>query len=489
MGFAVSVADISGDILVPRYYDPTIGERLDELSETHDLVSVSDLQGQNELSITQGNYIGKMHYGSGLIPYIRTSDLTNWELKGSPKHGVSQTVYLRWSARQDVRPGDILLVHEGTYLIGTSCIVTAHDAHLLFQHHLAKLRILPGSRLTPFLLLALFHAPIVQQQIRAKQLTADTIDSIVGRLPEVVLPVPRDRSAAERLSRAVERAIMARAEGRAKLVKAIKRLEDILTGRIDEDLEAFETTPENGAAILRLLGDTRPFEAFCLQSDQMVGDILVPKYYDPTERSRLDAFSTCEHRTIEDLLNQGVLSLETGHEVGKIHYGSGQVPFVRTSDLGNWELRTDVKQRVSDSVYRRFTHKQRVAPEDIFIVRDGTYLVGSATMVQEEDLPLLFCGGIYRLRVLKREVLDPYLLFALLNLDVIRLQMRNRQFTRDVIDTLGHRLREVVLPIPSDGELREAVTRLCRSIIRDRVEAREALRRMGLAVEMASGLA
>ena len=37
---------------------------------------------------------------------------------------------------------------------------------------------------------ACFLAPIVQRQIRSKQFTADIIDSIVGRLQEVVLPIP-----------------------------------------------------------------------------------------------------------------------------------------------------------------------------------------------------------------------------------------------------------------------------------------------------------
>ena len=55
---------------------------------------------------------------------------------------------------------------------------------------------------------------------------------------------------------------------------------------------------------------------------------------------------------------------------------------------------------------------------------------------------MLFSGGINRIRS-KASEFDPYLLLALLNSTTVRQQIRNRQFTRDVIDTIGRRLREV----------------------------------------------
>jgi type I restriction enzyme M protein len=93
---------------------------------------------------------------------------------------------------QDVQEMNVLLVHEGAYLIGTPCLLTRFDTRILYQHHLAKLRVLSSSLLSGPLLIAALLSPIVQRQIRSKQFTADVIDSIVGRFPEVVLPLPRD---------------------------------------------------------------------------------------------------------------------------------------------------------------------------------------------------------------------------------------------------------------------------------------------------------
>jgi hypothetical protein len=48
-----------------------------------------------------------------------------------------------------------------------------------------------------------------------------------------------------------------------------------------------------------------------------------------------------------------------------------------------------------------------------------------------------------------RKLQGQYIL-GLLNAPIARRQMRARQFTRDVIDTLGHRLRELRIPSPDD---------------------------------------
>ncbi len=38
LGFSISSQEIQNDILVPRYYDPLIPGRLEELKASHDLV-------------------------------------------------------------------------------------------------------------------------------------------------------------------------------------------------------------------------------------------------------------------------------------------------------------------------------------------------------------------------------------------------------------------------------------------------------------------
>ena len=91
---------------------------------------------------------------------------------------------------------------------------------------------------------------------------------------------------------------------------------------------------------------------------------------------------------------------------------------------------------------------------------------------------------MYKIRVLQKEKLDPYLLLALLNCPIVRRQMRSKQFTRDVIDTLGKRIFEVVLPIPRDKKLCDRIAVETRDTVLARVELRNRTKQIALEVEV-----
>lgn len=212
--------------------------------------------------------------------------------------------------------------------------------------------------------------------------------------------------------------------------------------------------------------------------------IFIPKYYDPSIDHHLKQLErTHELVSLGELAKIGVLAFETGIEVGKMAYGTGPIPFIRTSDITNWELKSDPKQNVSVEIYEEYKDKQDVRAEDLFVVRDGTYLVGISCILTEHDTRILYCGGMYKIRVKKKDQLDPYLLLALLNCPIVKRQMRAKQFTRDVIDTLGKRIYEVVLPIPKDKALREELAQETRETVLARVALRNKAKQISLAVE------
>lgn len=488
-GFLLDTEQITRDILIPRYYDPRIPVRLAALSHTHYLRKISELIEQKELAHAQGNYIPKIYYGTGPFPYVRTSDLANLEIKASPKHGVPEAVYSAYAEKQDVRSADILFVHEGTYLIGSAAMVTPFDGPMLYQHHLDKFRVLPDASFGPFFFLVCLETSIVQSQIRARQFSADIIDSVVGRVEELVIPIPKDSKVLAKLEREVGELILRRAEVRECMSYVVRELELWLRGNRPgeiDDVFSWRPVPDDYQGRTAFLGGRTEFAAFTQDASSIAGDILIPKYYDPKIARLSKGFEkSCELVKIQELVEREVLEITTGDEIGRMNYGTGKIPFVRTSDLGNWELKRTPKQGVNAQVYKIWREKQDVQAGDVIVVRDGTYLVGTSIMVSEADLPMLYCGGILKLRSRQLEILPPALLLALLNLPFTHRQMRNKRFTRDVIDTLGHRLGEVVLPLPKDPAVRRAINRCVEGLLSDRLTARVRLAKlvMGLCSE------
>ncbi len=470
-GFRMTLGAIRRSIFLPKYYSPEIVTRLDHLRKTHDLVVLGDLLTKKHIQVASGDEIGKMAYSTGTIPFVRTSDVSNWELKTDAKQGVSENIYVEYASSQDVRAGDILFVRDGTYLIGQVALVTESDLPLLYQSHLLKFRVNEDSPISSWLLMACLSAPIVKRQIRAKQFTADIIDTVGDRFREIALPVPKDKARTAQIEREVKALVMERSRLRDKL----RKIPYWVQGYIKT---LNETIPEG--AVTEVVEHGNP--GFISELSSLRNSIFIPRYYDPDLEADVTALGGT-HRLVSlaELEKDGVLSWDTGIEVGKMAYGTGDIPFIRTSDISNWELKSDPKQNVSEKIYE--DNKQDVRAGDIFVVRDGTYLVGSSCILTEKDTKILYCGGLYKLRVEKTEEIDPYLLLALLNAPIVRRQMRAKQFTRDIIDTLGKRLFEVLLPIPKDTGTCDRIAKETRDVIEGRAKLRDRTKDIAVEIE------
>jgi len=213
---------------------------------------------------------------------------------------------------------------------------------------------------------------------------------------------------------------------------------------------------------------------FYLQSNSLRRQILVPKYYNPEIEASLKALeSTHRMHSLGELVDDGSVSITTGIEIGKMAYGTGTIPFIRTSDLSNWELKADFKHGVSEEIYEEAKRGCDVQAGDILMVRDGTYLIGTAAFVTQSDLPMLFQSHLLCIRVLKPQTIDPYLLFVCLNAPIVKAQIRSKQFTQDIIDTLGNRALEIALPIPKDARHGHRLALRAKEVIDKRAQYRE----------------
>ncbi len=214
LGYVLPAQKVVDHTLSPRYYDPEVKATLELLQETHDLVKLGDLLDSGLLKKSTGHEVGRAAYGTGSVPFVRTSDLSNWEIKIDPKHCVSEDIYEEYAARQDVQAGDVLMVKDGTYLIGTCALVTEYDTRMVYQSHVYKLRSTDPDKLSPYLLLAVLSSDPVQRQIKSKRFTQDIIDSLGRRINELTLPIPTSKAHRDRVTAMVRQAIRDRIEAR-----------------------------------------------------------------------------------------------------------------------------------------------------------------------------------------------------------------------------------------------------------------------------------
>jgi hypothetical protein len=296
LSFGIARSQLTRRILIPKYYDPELTEAAEAASLDFDLPTLGSLLADGSVGWRLGTWIAREHYGTGPVPYVRTSDLNGWRIRPDYKKGVSQAISDAVAKRQDIRPGDILMVAHGTYLIGAVALVTDEDMPLVLQDHVFRLRLKESSGVDPYLLLAALSTRFVRRQMRAKQFSADIIDKIGERHLEVRVPLPK--ATTRRAAMSTE-------------VSVIIDEQNHTRGRIASLLGSnLRMTRERAVARY----------AFPIPRSAVVNRTLIPKYYDPVLRADLEVEAKrtdARWVPLGSLVESGLITASTGVEVGK----------------------------------------------------------------------------------------------------------------------------------------------------------------------------
>jgi type I restriction enzyme M protein len=222
LGFVVKFSQIKNDIFVPNYYDPELKRELSKIDKKRiSPTPIGSLVADKIINIKRGNEIGSEYYGKGTIPFIRTTDIVNWELKIDPIKCIPDEIYEKYKTRQDIKEKDILFVKDGTFLIGRTAFVTKEDKKIVIQSHILRIRLKDENRFDSYYLLYLLNQPIVQKQIAQYTFVQGTISTVGDRLNEVVLPVHLDREKIKSISQQVESIIEQKQETKRSIEKII----------------------------------------------------------------------------------------------------------------------------------------------------------------------------------------------------------------------------------------------------------------------------
>ena len=194
--------------LVPRYFAdrkpiaPPRGRRWVRLG---DLVQDGSIQAWDGHGSPEAEVKGE-----GDIPYIRVSDIVNWELYRNPTTGIPEETYDQLTKNgRPVEPHDVIFVRRGSYRIGTVAMASPRDRRVCLTRELLTLRVSAKNEheITPFYLLALLSSQAVQDQMRRLTFIDTTLPNIGGRWRELRLPVHRDLNAMRKMEATVRRSV------------------------------------------------------------------------------------------------------------------------------------------------------------------------------------------------------------------------------------------------------------------------------------------
>ena len=231
-------------------------------------------------------------------------------------------------------------------------------------------------------------------------------------------------------------------------------------------------------------------KVFKIKYSEIKDKIFIPMFYTGVEKTlkKLSNNKEFELINIGDLTKKKIIYtnkggyLPRGDEIGSQLYGLGDIPFIRTSDISNWEVNLDSYKKTSEEVYEQYKNKQNIEVGDILLVKDGgPNLIGKTAFITELDTRIIIQSHIFQIKVLENdEYIDSYLLLYLLNLDIVQKQIQAITFIQGTIATIGNRIMDVILPMPSNISERKEISRNLKEIIDTKIEIRKKIIHLSL---------
>lgn len=176
---------LSGTYFVPRYLAGK-NAHMDQKQ----YITIGTMIEKGYLRKKNSQEIGSESYGTGDIPFVRTSDINNYEISADPTNSVSEEIYNRYAKQQNLEVGDILFIADGRYRIGKTAIITKYNIKCLIQSHIEILSLTDKAPFSPFEFLYSLNTSEVQEQIRSMVFIQSTLGTLGSRINEISIPLP-----------------------------------------------------------------------------------------------------------------------------------------------------------------------------------------------------------------------------------------------------------------------------------------------------------
>ncbi|MBY9018993.1 MAG: N-6 DNA methylase, partial [Candidatus Lokiarchaeota archaeon] len=151
-------------------------------------------------------------------------------------------------------------------------------------------------------------------------------------------------------------------------------------------------------------------KVFKLKNNLIKNKIYIPYYYTGVEKTLnlLAKDKNFELISIKQLTEDKIIYtnkngyIPRGDEIGSQVYGLGDIPFIRTSDLNNWEINLNSNKHTSKEVHEKYKQKQNIEVGDILLVKDGgSNLIGKTGYVSDLDTNIIIQSHIFQFKTLE----------------------------------------------------------------------------------------
>jgi type I restriction enzyme, S subunit len=177
------------NVFTPSNYHPnylTSTKKMKKKFETVSLGSFTDIERGNEPG--SKTYKILIEKNKTDVPFIRTSDIINYEIDNYPDFVISENIFSELN--QDIRKDDILFTNDGK--IGLSAMVLDAD-ECIIQSHIRRIRVLKNKHnLSSYYVFGFLNTIFALNQIHKRIIIQSTISTIGNGLQSLLIPILPD---------------------------------------------------------------------------------------------------------------------------------------------------------------------------------------------------------------------------------------------------------------------------------------------------------
>lgn len=219
--YSINLSEFAeNDLWTPAFSYPLYVNTLKAIQRKWQTVSIGEI-----VTLKKGNEVGSHTYNKYLdkkdtdIPFVRTSDLINYEVDQFPDFYIPQEIYQE--LKQDIKIGDVLYNNDGK--IGLVALLTPQDK-IIIQSHIKRLRLKAEAKkynLTPeYLFLVLTIKEVAKYQSERYTVIQSTIPTISNHILDIQIPI-LDKNSIDEITKLVKEAFELKDE-KKKLIKEVR---------------------------------------------------------------------------------------------------------------------------------------------------------------------------------------------------------------------------------------------------------------------------
>jgi len=372
--------------------------------------------------IISGSYIPK--YSKKGTPYLRVGNIKAVELNLNSE----DLVYINERETEipekiKVKQDDIIIGR--TAVLGISSLVNDLSEDFIISQHLTRFR---PMNIPIGYLVAFLNSRLFKEQMEIASYGITRVELTHAQLREVKIPILK-KSQMEEISNLISSADKAHIEA----INKINQSKQIFEKEIEIN---YQNIPDKNT--------------YSIKADDLT-DFLTPKFYYPKYLNTLKQLK----RKFNTVKLGEIADIKRGDEVGSENYKryiekkDSDVPFIRTSDLVNYEIDNYPDYYIDEEIYKELN--QDLKPNDILVTKDGK--IGLTAMSTSEDKCIL-ASGIARIRPVKE--VDPFYLFLVLSTKIGLYQALQRVVIASTIPHLRpERLAEIEIPLINSSKQKE----------------------------------